>query len=396
MRRTLTSLSSLQSPGLRAEHRRRRRFAGRLMSLAAAGLLLVPKLGQAQSPDPTPQPVSAIPYDWSGFYAGGNVGYAFGHSNWNAGQGNSGALGFAQGIDSFNESGSLLGGVQAGYNYLLPNRFLIGAEADASFPTYQTLSGISTGGIANFTSPRLGAESYSDTLLASGTARLRLGYAPGNWLFYVTGGFAWSQDQMSLTQLSTGASGSPTLWRLGWAAGAGVEVPIMPHWTARFEYLFTDDGRTTAHFGNGLQPTVSDLALSELRLGLSYQFGDNPSSPEGTVAAGLPGWADWASDHVSLHGQVTEVWQGYPAFRSPYQGTNSLPGGGQGRQTTDVILYAGMRLWPGAELWVDPEIDQGFGIADTHGVAGFPNGESYKLGFAYPRTRATKGSRRRT
>ena len=377
--------------------------------LAFAGLLLAPQLGHAQSSGPTLQPVmpqqaaqgtgqqsamqgqsTAMPYDWSGFYAGGNTGYAFGHSNWNAGQGNSGSLGFAQGIDSFNESGSVLGGVQAGYDYLLPNRFLLGAEIDASFPTYQTLSGISTGGIANFTTPTLGPQSYSDTLLMSGTARLRLGYAPGDWLFYVTGGFAWAKDQMSLTQLSTGATGSPTVWRVGWAAGAGAEVPIMPNWTARFEYLFTDYGRTTANFGSGLQSTRSDLALSELRVGLNYQFGGNPFAPQAQTASALPAWANWASDNVSLHGQVTEVWQGYPAIHSPYEGPNSLPRGGEGRQTTDIILYAGMRLWSGAELWVNPEIDQGFGLADTHGAGGFPSGESYKLGFLYPYVRANR------
>ena len=264
------------------------------------------------------------------------------------------------------------------------DRFLLGAEVDASFPTYQTLSGISTGGIANFTSPTLGAESYSDTLLMSGTARLRLGYAPGDWLFYVTGGFAWAKDQMSLTQAVHRRERIAVRVAPGWAAGAGVEVPIMANWTARLEYLFTDYGHTTAHFGNGLQPIRSDLALSELRVGLNYQFGGNPFAPQAQPAAALPAWANWVTDNVSLHGQATFVWQGYPAFRSPYQGTNSLPGGGQGRETTDVILYAGMRLWPGAELWVDPEIDQGFGLADTHGAAGFPSGESYKLGFLYP------------
>ena len=69
-------------------------------------------------------------------------------------------------------------------------------------------------------------------------------------------------------------------------------------------------------------------------------------------------------DNVNFHGQTTFLWQGYPAFRSPYEGTNSLPGGGQGRETWDATLYAGVRLWQGAELWVNPEIDQGFGLAE--------------------------------
>jgi high affinity Mn2+ porin len=43
-------------------------------------------------------------------------------------------------------------------------------------------------------------------VLSSGTVRGRVGYAPGNWLFYATGGFAWTYDQRSLTQTSTGAT----------------------------------------------------------------------------------------------------------------------------------------------------------------------------------------------
>ena len=170
-------------------------------------------------------------------------------------------------------------GLQGGYNYVLPNRILLGAEVDASFPSFQTLSDISIGGISNFTSPTLGAVSYSETVLSSGTVRGRIGYAPGSWLFYATGGFAWTYNQQSLTQLSTGNSVSPFLWRLGWTAGAGVEVPIVPHWTARLEYLFTDYGTNNKTFF-GTQPFNSDFQLQELRLGLNYQFG-NDSVPFG-------------------------------------------------------------------------------------------------------------------
>jgi high affinity Mn2+ porin len=56
----------------------------------------------------------------------------------------------------------------------------------------------------------------------------------------------------------------------------------------------------------------------------------------------------------------------------------------------DVTLFVGARLWQGAELWVNPEIDQGFGFANTHGSAGFPSGESYKLGADYPYARVQR------
>ena len=66
---------------------------------------------------------------------------------------------------------------------------------------FPNTAGISIGGTSTFTSPTLGAESFSETVLASGTVRGRIGYAPGNWLFYATGGFAWTYDQITLTQV---------------------------------------------------------------------------------------------------------------------------------------------------------------------------------------------------
>ena len=334
----------------------------------------------------TPPP-SSIPsnFNWTGFYAGGHLGVAWGSSNW-SGPGIAGSTNLFQPIDSFNEAGSFFEGLQAGYNYMLPNRVLVGAEVDASFPSYQNLAVISIGGISNFTSPTLGPVSYSETVLSSGTVRGRIGYAPGHWLFYATGGFAWTYDQLTLTQLASGTTDVPFLWRLGWAAGAGVEVPVLPHWTARLEYLFTDYGTSSVLFANAGQRFNSDFSLQELRAGLNYQFG-NDATPANIVTK-APAAPDL--DNVNFHGQTTFVEQAYPAFRSPYEGAQSLPGGGQGRETWDVTLSAGLRLWQGAQLWVNPEIDQGFGLADNHGLAGFPSAESYKLGFDYPYARVQR------
>jgi opacity protein-like surface antigen len=64
-------------------------------------------------------------------------------------------------------------------------------------------------------------------------------------------------DHITLTQLASGQTATPFLWRFGWAAGAGVEVPVAPHWTARLEYLFTDYGISSVTFSgmaSGLIP----------------------------------------------------------------------------------------------------------------------------------------------
>ena len=79
--------------------------------------------------------VSSSAYNWNGFYAGGQLGYAWGRSSWTArprwGPNISGSF---RTIDIFSQSGSFFGGLQAGYNYMLPNRVVIGAEVDATFP----------------------------------------------------------------------------------------------------------------------------------------------------------------------------------------------------------------------------------------------------------------------
>ena len=52
-------------------------------------------------------------------------------------------------------------------------------------------------GNQTFTTAAVGSATYSETVQFSGTLRARLGYAAGNWLFYLTGGFAWSFDQFA-------------------------------------------------------------------------------------------------------------------------------------------------------------------------------------------------------
>ena len=69
------------------------------------------------------------PYDWSGFYAGANFGYAAGSSRWlatstgAAAPALTGSLDLFNGYDMFKGTGSYFVGFQGGYNYLLPSRF---------------------------------------------------------------------------------------------------------------------------------------------------------------------------------------------------------------------------------------------------------------------------------
>jgi high affinity Mn2+ porin len=81
-----------------------------------------------------------------------------------------------------------------------------------------------------------------------------------------------------------------------------------------------------------------------------------------------------------FHLQSTEVVTGQPGFTSPYIGANSIKPDDNVRQTSSFDVYLGVRLWPGAEAYFNPEAYQGFGLSDTHGIAAFPNSEAYKVG----------------
>ena len=109
-------------------------------------------------------------------------------------------------------------------------------------------------------------------------------------------------------------------------------------------------------------------------------------APDAVAAAAEP----MVPENWAVHGQATTVWQFNPSFHAPYQGPQSLHAGANTRETFDTTLYLGVRPWPGAEIWVNPEIDQGFGLSNTLGVAGFPNGEAYKIGQRDPYLRVQR------
>jgi high affinity Mn2+ porin len=110
------------------------------------------------------------------------------------------------------------------------------------------------------------------------------------------------------------------------------------------------------------------LATAGLAFMAGPAFADDTPAPE-----------TWA-----VHGQATFVDQYHPAFRSPYSGPNSLDHGSRGDETVDMTLFAGVSPWEGGEAWANVEMDQGFGLSGTFGVAAFPSAEAYKVGAAEP------------
>lgn len=167
-------------------------FAAALATLAIASPALAGGPVEV-APEPTVAPVYVAPasLDWTGFYAGAQLGYADIDSN-------------GDGLDG----DGALGGIHAGYRWDF-GQYVAGAEVD-----YDTAS-IDLGTTAG------------DTL--DDVARLKLmgGAEFGNSLIYATAGAA----RASATIGGDGFSDN------GWFIGAGVDVAVSDRWTVGGEVL---------------------------------------------------------------------------------------------------------------------------------------------------------------
>jgi len=90
--------------------------------------------------------------------------------------------------------------------------------------------------------------------------------------------------------------------------------------------------------------------------------------------------AEPAEQRLAVHGQSTFVGQYHPPFRALYTGPLSLDPQSSEEETVSLSLFLGARLWQGAEVYANPELLQGFGLSNSTGIAGFTNGEAFKVG----------------
>ncbi len=365
---------------------RSRRAASSRRATFGAMLIVVAVQGAAAGSAIATEPNKDGAKGWSGLYFGGSIGQLWGSSGWSsngpAGDASEGTFGYARDFDAFKGTGSYALSLQGGYNWRSPDGLVLGVTADAQAPSLLSRE-------ASFASANVGDADIAEKVKLVATLRARVGVIHNNWLWYGTGGYALAWDSFARTQNSgTPAGGTATadtrehkdFVRNGWVAGGGVEMPVAASWTANFEYLYTGFSSASTYFPQGNQRFASDLNLQSVRFGLNYQFAGSDVA-KGDFTLKPPSGLDW-----SVHGQMTYVQQYVLPFRSPYVGTNSLIPN-QTRQTWDATFYVGFRPWKDAEVWINPEIDQGFGVSGTLGLAGFASGEAYKLGSAEPYAR---------
>ncbi len=305
-----------------------------LASFALTALIVGSAMAAALERPVYRRPVSVPIASWTGFYAGGNVGYSWGRAsaavNYFAPAVFSTAgcnAAFTEGALCINGSDTvamngIIGGVQAGYNWQNGN-YLLGVEADfqgtgqRGTRDFATSFNTGNGGAG----PNLGtaAISITERMPWMGTVRGRVGYIANQWLVYATGGLAYGRINVDSSASASALLGPPPIgsptcsipafplapgtcpvWgfsesgvtKIGFTVGGGAELALGGNWTAKFEYLFVDLGSFDTTFAGlggcfGVVGTISCTIEAPgtgtihthfidniVRVGLNYKFGN--------------------------------------------------------------------------------------------------------------------------
>jgi outer membrane immunogenic protein len=175
-----------------------------------------------------PPPCAPPPYwSWAGPYVGANLGFQSSVLS------NSGA-----------RPSGVAGGFQGGYNWQF-GQFVAGWETD-----FQLSSANDVFANYKFSNPWFG------------TTRGRGGFAFNNILFYGTLGLAYGRGHVDIGSLGEDS------FRVGWTAGVGVEMGLLPNWSVKAEYLFIDLASETY----GLTLSNNALTSNLIRFGFNYRF----------------------------------------------------------------------------------------------------------------------------
>lgn len=214
---------------------------------------------------PTPYPY----YDWTGIYLGPNIGAAWASQNKPNTSDAITGLGVPATTPSSSWNWGIGGGGQVGGNWFFAPNFIVGGEAD--------FDALTNKGNVSFAD---GSTQANKTQYLS-TARARIGLTADRFLWYVTGGFAWAQNQITRTQVTGTVNGAGpgtvetlTINSIGYAAGTGLEYAIASHWTARFELLIATLGSENYTFPlSARTTTAASETIGQIRFGLNYKFG---------------------------------------------------------------------------------------------------------------------------
>jgi outer membrane immunogenic protein len=196
---------------------------------------------------PVPSAKTRTPdFSWAGLYVGLHAGAARGASH-----------------DSEEPTVRLSGqyiGAQIGFNALVAGNLVLGIEGD-----------MSAGGPSGFVQyidaePMLGPVTMTEQINWIASLRGRAGVAMGDWMPYLTAG--WARADSTRT---TGLLQIITHGHSGWTFGAGVEWMFAPRWTLRGEYRYYSFGSVPYEWAVGNTSSVN-FNFSTAEIGLNYKF----------------------------------------------------------------------------------------------------------------------------
>jgi outer membrane immunogenic protein len=227
------------------------------------------------------------PYQWTGCYAGLNLGGGSSGTNFSSAVGpGTHLLGDDPAIVAGSGGGgadaaSILGGGQVGCNWQT-GTLVLGLEGDVDYfhsnPSFANNTNTLSDGVTPFTI----SQSLTTDFLA--TVRPRIGIGADRNLGYITGGVAFTR--INYTESYTDGAAPPGMgtatasrYLAGWTAGAGWEYAFAERWTVRTEYLIAGFPKTSAvgaitDAAGGSNPLrgSSDLTIQLIRAGVNWKF----------------------------------------------------------------------------------------------------------------------------
>ncbi|MFP3942707.1 MAG: outer membrane protein [Alphaproteobacteria bacterium] len=213
-----------------------------------------PPPAEEESAPPPPPPAPAV-YDWTGVYAGVQIGYAFGDADHTF---------IPPGAPPGDSSpDGILGGAHIGYQ-VQGGSWVYGIEGDFD---YTDVNG-------EFVDTTGATSSGSTDINYQGTLRFRLGHAADRLLIYATGGAAFADVDYGGGPAPLPPCCGFTRTTFGWTAGGGGEYAFTDSLSARLEYRYTDyepetDSLTPLFPGTKMEV---DMALHTIYAGLTYHF----------------------------------------------------------------------------------------------------------------------------
>ena len=329
-------------------------FMARVFVSSAVGALIGALPAFAADLPVKAAPVPVAIYNWTGFYAGGHVGYGIGMTDWLTSS-------FDYQVKGF------LGGGQIGYNQQVGN-VVFGIEADASWGNIKGDQALFVGGAAvRFNQMASGGT----TIDGLGTLTARLGLAQDRWLVYVKGGAAWAHERHNhaatgnqvAPPLDLTANGNGSEDRFGYVFGIGSEWAFWGNWSFKSEYNYVHLGTREVRLAGSrtinavTTPLIANFDIQQslhlAKFGVNYRFG--PDAPPAIAPArSAPGY-DWTGAWVGAqvgYGWGHKHWPGYFVPTDGFDVKGWLGGVSTGANVQVGVFVLGVEsewLWSGID-----------------------------------------------